>query len=110
MLSDFTAVANAIAETTKKSVKERLLADDYVHHTTIEKYGSVLKVEPRIMLEIAFDRIQESERHKSGYALRFPRMARIRDDKTVEQISTIDEVRRIYEGQMKREEGPKTED
>ena len=109
MLSDFTAVANAIAETTKKSVKERLLADDYSHHTTIEKYGSVLKVEPRIVLEIAFDRIQESERHKSG-ALRFPRMARIRDDKIVEQISTIDEVRRIYEGQMKREEGPKTED
>jgi DNA ligase-1 len=83
---------------------------EHFHRTTIEKYGSVLKVEPRIVLEIAFDRIQESKRHKSGYALRFPRIARIRDDKTVEQISTIDEVRRIYEGQMKREEGPKTED
>ncbi|MGZ5476347.1 MAG: ATP-dependent DNA ligase [Thermoanaerobaculia bacterium] len=76
---------------------------EYFHRTTIGKYGSVLKVEPRIVLEIAFDRIQESKRHKSGYALRFPRIARIRDDKTVEQISTIDEVRRIYEGQMKRE-------
>ena len=82
---------------------------EHFHRTTIEKYGSVLKVEPRIVLEIAFDRIQESKRHKSGYALRFPRIARIRDDKTVEQISTIDEVRRIYEGQMKREEGPKSE-
>jgi DNA ligase-1 len=60
-------------------------------------------VEPTIVLEIAFDRIQESKRHKSGYALRFPRIAHIRDDKTVEQISTIDEVRRIYEGQLKRE-------
>ena len=83
---------------------------EHFHRTTIEKYGSVLKVEPQIVLEIAFDRIQESKRHKSGYALRFPRIARIRDDKTVEQISTIDEVRRIYEAQMKREEGPKTQD
>jgi DNA ligase-1 len=62
-------------------------------------------VEPRVVLEIAFDRIQESKRHKSGYALRFPRIARIRDDKNVDQISTIDEVRRIYEGQLKREKG-----
>ena len=71
--------------------------------TTIERYGSVHKVEPQIVLEIAFDRIQESKRHKSGYAMRFPRIARIRDDKRVDQISTIDEVRRIYEGQLKRE-------
>ena len=63
----------------------------------------MLTVEPTIVLEIAFDRIQESARHKSGYALRFPRIAHLRDDKTVDQISTIDEVRRIYEGQLKRE-------
>jgi DNA ligase 1 len=73
--------------------------------STIEKYGPVHKVRPEVVLEIAFDRIQESKRHKSGYALRFPRIARIRDDKSVEQISTIDEVRRIYEGQLRREEG-----
>jgi DNA ligase 1 len=71
--------------------------------TTIEKHGPVHRVQPTIVLEIAFDRIQESSRHKSGYAMRFPRIARIRDDKTVEQISTIDEVRRIYEGQLRRE-------
>jgi DNA ligase-1 len=71
--------------------------------TTTARYGPVHTVEPTIVLEIAFDRIQESKRHKSGYALRFPRIAHIRDDKTVEQISTIDEVRRIYEGQLKRE-------
>ncbi|PYQ52148.1 MAG: ATP-dependent DNA ligase [Acidobacteria bacterium] len=73
--------------------------------TTTARYGPVHMVEPRVVLEIAFDRIQESSRHKSGYALRFPRIARIRDDKTVDQISTIDEVRRIYEGQLKREKG-----
>jgi DNA ligase-1 len=71
--------------------------------TTTGKYGPVLTVEPTIVLEIAFDRIQESKRHKSGYALRFPRIAHLRDDKSVDQISTIDEVRRIYEGQLKRE-------
>lgn len=71
--------------------------------STTGRYGPVHTVEPSIVLEIAFDRIQESARHKSGYALRFPRIANIRDDKTVAEISTIDEVRRIYEGQLKRE-------
>src|SRR5215212_199988 len=78
---------------------------EHFQRTTIERHGPVHRVEPQIVLEIAFDRIQESSRHKSGYALRFPRIARLRDDKTVEQISTIDEVRRIYEGQLKREQG-----
>ncbi|HEX7709234.1 MAG TPA: ATP-dependent DNA ligase [Thermoanaerobaculia bacterium] len=70
---------------------------------TLERYGPVHRVEPAVVLEIAFDRIQESKRHKAGYALRFPRIVRIRDDKTVAQISTIEEVRRIYEWQLRRE-------
>ncbi len=78
---------------------------EHFKKTTTARYGPVHVVEPQIVLEIAFDRIQESKRHKSGYALRFPRIAAIRDDKSVEQISTIDEVRRIYEGQLKREKG-----
>ncbi|HUR82264.1 MAG TPA: ATP-dependent DNA ligase [Thermoanaerobaculia bacterium] len=78
---------------------------EHFKKTTLELHGPVHQVEPTIVLEIAFDRIQESKRHKSGYALRFPRIVRIRDDKTPEQISTIDEVRRIYEGQMRREGG-----
>jgi ATP-dependent DNA ligase len=76
---------------------------EHFQATTIEKHGPVHRVQPTVVLEIAFDRIQESSRHKSGYAMRFPRIARIRDDKTVDQISTIDEVRRIYEGQLRRE-------
>jgi DNA ligase-1 len=76
---------------------------EHFQATTIERHGPVHRVEPTVVLEIAFDRIQESARHKSGYAMRFPRIARIRDDKTVDQISTIDEVRRIYEGQLRRE-------
>ena len=76
---------------------------EHFRKTTLELHGPVHKVQPTVVLEIAFDRIQESKRHKSGYALRFPRIVRIRDDKAPEQISTIDEVRRIYEGQLKRE-------
>ena len=72
---------------------------------TISTHGPVHIVRPEIVLEIAFDRIQESKRHKSGYALRFPRIANLRDDKSVEEISTLDEVRRIYEGQLRREAG-----
>ena len=82
---------------------------EHFKRTTIERFGSVLRVEPQIVLEIAFDRIQESKRHKSGYALRFPRIANIRNDKSVNEISTIDEVRRIYEGQLKREGSPPQE-
>jgi DNA ligase-1 len=78
---------------------------EHFKKTAIEQHGPVFRVEPTIVLEIAFDRIQESSRHKSGYALRFPRIVRIRDDKSADQISTIDEVRRIYEGQLVREQG-----
>ena len=76
---------------------------EHFKRTTIETHGPVHRVQPTVVLEIAFDRIQESARHKSGYAMRFPRIVRIRDDKSVDQISTIDEVRRIYEGQLRRE-------
>jgi DNA ligase-1 len=76
---------------------------EHFKRTTIAQHGPVFEVEPTVVLEIAFDRLQESKRHKSGYAMRFPRIVRIRDDKTIDQISTIDEVRRIHEGQLKRE-------
>ena len=76
---------------------------EHFKKTTIEEHGPVHRVEQTVVLEIAFDRIQESTRHKAGYALRFPRIVRIRDDKTPAEISTIDEVRRIYEGQLVRE-------
>ena len=80
---------------------------EHFKKTAVEVHGPVFKVQPTVVLEIAFDRIQESKRHKAGYALRFPRIVRIRDDKAPDQISTIDEVRRIYEGQLRREGGPK---
>jgi DNA ligase-1 len=54
-------------------------------------------VEPRIVLEVTFDRVQPSARHKGGFALRFPRILRIRNDKPVEEIDTIETVRKLSE-------------
>ena len=54
---------------------------------------------PKIVLEVAFDAIQRSDRHDSGFALRFPRIKRIRTDKSVDQIDTIERVRQIYDAQ-----------
>jgi DNA ligase-1 len=50
------------------------------------------------VLEVAFDIVQPSARHKSGYALRFPRIVRIRDDKPVDEIDTLETVRRLAHG------------
>lgn len=64
-----------------------------------------IPVEPAIVLEIAFDVIARSDLHESGFALRFPRIVRIRDDKPVAEIDTIDRVREIYEAMLLRESG-----
>jgi DNA ligase-1 len=67
-------------------------------HTIQEfAHGKVCIVEPKIILEVTFDRVQESKRHKSGYALRFPRILRLRDDKTVAEIDTVETVRKLVE-------------
>ena len=67
-------------------------------HTVVDR-GRVKLVEPKIVLEVAFDAITRSPRHPSGYALRFPRIKRIRDDKTPDEINTLEDVARIYEYQ-----------
>jgi DNA ligase-1 len=64
---------------------------------TIEDHGHVRLVQPEVVLEVAFDSIQHSSRHKSGYALRFPRIVRIRDDKPVDEIDTLERVAELYE-------------
>jgi DNA ligase-1 len=65
-------------------------------HTIQEfAHGRVCSVEPLIVLEVTFDRVQVSKRHKSGYALRFPRILRLRDDKTISEIDTLEAVRRL---------------
>jgi DNA ligase-1 len=58
--------------------------------------GFRMKVKPEIVLEVAFDSIQKSDRHDSGYALRFPRIKRVRDDKGPGEIDTLERVKEIF--------------
>ncbi|HEX5828019.1 MAG TPA: ATP-dependent DNA ligase [Candidatus Limnocylindrales bacterium] len=64
---------------------------------TISVHGRYRVVEPRIVVEVAFDVIMRSARHKSGFALRFPRIANLRPDKPVDEIDTLATVTRLYE-------------
>jgi DNA ligase-1 len=74
------------------------LTEWFKSHTLREfGHGRVRIVEPTIVIEVTFDRVQPSKRHKSGYALRFPRILRLRPDKTTTDIDTLDTVRRLVE-------------
>ena len=66
---------------------------------TIDDQGFHRTVEPKIVLEVAFNNMMRSSRHESGYALRFPRILRIRTDKSVEEIDTLGTVQEIFERQ-----------
>ena len=70
----------------------------FLEHT-VEDLGYRLMVEPKSVLEVAFNNMMRSERHNSGFALRFPRIVRIRHDKLPEEADTIERVREIYEAQ-----------
>jgi DNA ligase-1 len=72
---------------------------EYFKQHTLEDQGFRLRVEPRVVLEVAFNNIQRSARHESGYALRFPRIVRLRSDKSVADIDDIERVKELYERQ-----------
>jgi len=67
---------------------------------TLEDRGFFRTVEPLRILEVAFNNVMRSDRHASGFALRFPRIVRIRDDKPVSEIDTVDRVEEIYQSQV----------
>ena len=66
--------------------------DRWVKTNTLERFGPVRSVKPQLVFEIAFEGIQRSSRHKSGIALRFPRMARWRKDKRPEEANTLSDL------------------
>ncbi len=70
----------------------------FLEHT-IEDLGFARTVEPRIVLEVAFNAVMRSDRHNSGFALRFPRILRVRTDKSAVEIDTLERVREIYDRQ-----------
>jgi DNA ligase-1 len=65
---------------------------------TLRRSGRYRVVEPTVVVEVAFDVIMRSARHRSGFALRFPRIARLRPDKAAEEIDTLATVERLFEG------------
>jgi DNA ligase-1 len=82
-------------------VEIRELTQYFLDHTT-ENRGFQRDVEPTIVLEVAFNNIQRSDRHESGFALRFPRIVRLRPDKPVSEIDTLARVREIFDSQTLR--------
>lgn len=77
--------------------KEFAQVDNFVKRNSIEKFGPVRTVKPELVFEIAFEGIAASNRHKSGVALRFPRMLRWRQDKTVDEINTLEDLKKMLE-------------
>jgi DNA ligase-1 len=69
--------------------------DRWVRDHTVERYGPVREVSPRLVLEIAFDSVHRSTRHKSGVAMRFPRVHRIRWDKPAAEADTVETLERL---------------
>ena len=69
--------------------------DAFVRSHTLEKFGPVRTVKPELVFELAFEGIQLSTRHKSGIAVRFPRIARWRTDKVAAQADTLESVRAL---------------
>ena len=67
---------------------------------TLEDQGYFRTVEPLRVLEVAFNNIMRSDRHASGFALRFPRIVRIRDDKPISEIDTVERVEEVYQSQV----------
>jgi DNA ligase-1 len=70
----------------------------FLEHTSADQGFSRL-VEPKIVLEVAFNAVMRSDRHESGFALRFPRILRLRKDKSADEIDTLENVKEIYERQ-----------
>jgi DNA ligase-1 len=85
-------VAKAYSGLTDEEIRE---VDRFVRQNTINKFGPVRVVEPQLVFELAFEGIQRSSRHKSGIAVRFPRMQRWRQDKPAAEADTIETVRAL---------------
>jgi DNA ligase-1 len=89
-------VGKAYSGLTDKEIAEMT---EYFKARTLKDFGRVRLVEPNTVIEVAFDQVQRSARHASGFALRFPRIVRLRPDKPVSEIDTLDTVRAIAGGE-----------
>jgi DNA ligase-1 len=104
---DLVAIGKAYSGLTDAEI-ERMTPWFLAHRLGAERQrpnarGSEIPVTPAIVIEVAFDVISESELHESGFALRFPRIARLREDKPVAEVDTLARVREIYAQMLQRE-------
>ena len=88
------AFAKAYSGLTDKEIAQ---VDNFIKKNTLEKFGPVRTVKPQLVFEIGFEGINASSRHKSGIAVRFPRILRWRHDKTVEEADTLENLKKILE-------------
>jgi DNA ligase-1 len=117
LLSDYTFAVRRSADDDEllnigkaySGLTDRELAEltEWFKNHTVQQFahGRVRIVEPATVIEVTFDRIQPSNRHQSGYALRFPRILRLRPDKAPAEIDTLETVRRLVESTDGREKG-----
>jgi len=89
-------IGKAYSGLTDKEIAE--LTEWFLAHTTAD-HGHRREVEPTVVLEVAFNAIMRSHRHDSGFALRFPRIVRVRQDKLPKDIDTVEAVEKIYKKQ-----------
>ena len=90
-------VAKAYSGLTDEEIR---FVDDFVRKNTIEKFGPVRTVVPGLVFELAFEGIQSSARHKSGVAVRFPRIARLRRDKKIDQADSLETLKGLLNGEQ----------
>ncbi|MEO5826810.1 MAG: ATP-dependent DNA ligase [Gemmatimonadales bacterium] len=89
-------IAKAYSGLTDAEIRE---VDRFVRRHTTDRFGPVRMVEPRLVFELAFEGIRPSKRHKSGLAVRFPRIARWRTDKLAADADTLETVRQLLDAQ-----------
>lgn len=86
--------AKAYSGLTDKEIRR---VDNFVRRNTKETFGPVRSVTPKLVFELAFEAIQKSSRHKSGVAVRFPRILRWREDKTIKDADSLKTIHALLE-------------
>ena len=84
--------AKAYSGLTDAEFKE---VDAFIKKNTLERFGPVRSVQPKLVFEIAFEGVANSSRHKSGVAVRFPRILRWRKDKSINEANTVDDLKSL---------------
>ena len=97
--------AKAYSGLTDAEIRE---VDRFVRKNTLERFGPVRSVKPELVFELAFENIQRSNRHKSGIAVRFPRMVKWRHDKKPADADTLDMIKSLVPDQSLNDEPAET--